>query len=93
MQVSGRGQGTVCAIRFAALPVGRESSIYRSTAVHPYIIYIIYRYGNTPLAQVLAGPIQDVMLVLFPIEVTPMGALEDDADPNELRPVRKRKKG
>ena len=48
------------------------------------------RYGNQPLAKVLAGPIKDVMLVLYPIEVQPMGQTEAaEADPHELRPVRR----
>ena len=52
MQVSGRGQSTVCAIRFAALPVGRESSIYRSTAVHAPVYNIIYYYIDNIYIQV-----------------------------------------
>ena len=46
-------------------------------------------YGIKPLASVLAGPLQDIMLVLYPLDgVAPMGALPPNADPHELRPVR-----
>ncbi len=43
-------------------------------------------YGEKPLEQVLANVDVNIMLVLFPLDVAPMGPLE--GDPHVLRPER-----
>eukprot|EP01051_Picozoa_sp_SAG22_P000009 SAG22_NODE_1_length_62449_cov_158.689270_9_plen_278_part_00 len=42
-------------------------------------------YGDHPLDKVLQQP-DDVMLVLFPLDVEPMGPVPGGGDPHELRP-------
>jgi hypothetical protein len=41
-------------------------------------------YGRTPLRTVLSDVNADILLVLFPLDIAPMGAL--DGDPHLLRP-------
>ncbi|MBQ10909.1 MAG: hypothetical protein CMJ45_05105 [Planctomyces sp.] len=41
-------------------------------------------YGRTPLDTVLADVNADILLVLFPLDIAPMGPL--DGDPHQLRP-------
>ena len=41
-------------------------------------------YGTLPLEQVLANVNVDIMLILFPLDIAPMGPL--DGDPDILRP-------
>lgn len=43
-------------------------------------------YGRTPLSQVLEDVNADILLVLHPLDVVPMGPL--DGDPHRLRPER-----
>ncbi|REJ89537.1 MAG: hypothetical protein DWQ34_03295 [Planctomycetota bacterium] len=43
-------------------------------------------YGRTPLKTVLADVNADILLVLFPLDIAPMGPL--DGDPHLLRPER-----
>lgn len=43
-------------------------------------------YGSNPLATVLADVNVDILLVLHPLEIAPMGPL--DGDPHRLRPER-----
>ena len=42
--------------------------------------------GRTPLLQVLGEVNADILLVLFPLDVAPMGPLS--GDPHRLRPER-----
>ena len=41
-------------------------------------------YGHRPLETVLADVNTDILLVLFPLDIAPMGPLDDD--PHSLRP-------
>lgn len=41
-------------------------------------------YGRTPLTTVLADANADILLVLFPLDIAPMGEL--NGDPHQLRP-------
>ena len=43
-------------------------------------------YGIKPLEEVLSDVNVNIMLVLFPLDVAPMGAI--DGDPHRLRPER-----
>jgi hypothetical protein len=43
-------------------------------------------YGHTPLAKVLADSNVDILFVLHPLDIAPMGPL--DGDPHRLRPER-----
>ncbi len=79
---SGRSPGTTATLpeSVVCLPDERQWTCLGSR--HDRTDY----YGRTPLQAVLGNANADILLVLYPLDVAPMGPIT--VDPHELRPER-----